>query len=80
VVLPYAVIEPCRVRLEICDLLGRRVAVLLEEDKTAGQWSATWDGRDERGMISSSGLYIARLQITVRGKTELMTKKIMIQK
>jgi hypothetical protein len=80
VVLPYAVVEPCRVRLEICDLLGRRVAVLLEEDKTAGQWSATWDGRDERGMISPSGVYIARLQTMVKGKTELITKKLLMQR
>lgn len=45
------------VRLAVYDLLGREVAVLVDEPKRPGTHTATWDAR---GM--ASGLYIYRLE------------------
>lgn len=53
--------EAARVRLEVFDLAGRRVATLLEADLPAGANEATWDGTDARGAAAPSGSYIARL-------------------
>ncbi|MFO7653714.1 MAG: hypothetical protein R6X25_07795 [Candidatus Krumholzibacteriia bacterium] len=49
------------VRLEVLDLRGRRMAVLLEESREAGELSATWDGRSDAGEACPSGTYVARL-------------------
>ncbi len=46
-----------RVRLAIYDVLGREVAVLVDEQKTPGTYTATWDAT---GM--ASGVYFYRLQ------------------
>ncbi len=42
----YDVATPGLVRLDIYDLLGRRVVRLVDEFKTAGSYTATFDGRD----------------------------------
>ncbi|MDO9694310.1 MAG: FlgD immunoglobulin-like domain containing protein [Candidatus Latescibacteria bacterium] len=49
------------VRLEIFDLTGRLVATVLDEPRTAGPQSASWNGRDARGAEIGSGVYVARL-------------------
>ena len=49
------------VKLEIFDLLGRRVTTLLDKDMTAGLHSVEWSGRNDIGNSVSSGVYFARL-------------------
>ena len=48
-------------RLEIFDLRGRQVRVLLEADLAAGSHRAVWDGRDRSGREVPAGVYHARL-------------------
>jgi len=50
------------VSLDIYDAAGRLVRHLVRGDQTAGSHSATWDGRDESGHASSSGVYFCRLR------------------
>ena len=49
------------VRLEVYDVLGRRVRVLVDGERAAGYYSVRWDGRDEAGMEVGSGLYLCRM-------------------
>ena len=49
------------IKLEIYDLLGRKMATLLDKEMTAGLHSAEWNGRTAAGMMASSGVYFARL-------------------
>jgi hypothetical protein len=49
------------VRLEIFDLTGRRVRVLADGIRAAGEHSVIWDGRDGAGSPVSSGSYFYRL-------------------
>ncbi len=51
------------VAVEIFDLLGRRVRLLRDGNLSAGNHSALWDGRDEAGNFSPSGVYFAVLRI-----------------
>lgn len=53
--------DPARVRLEICDLNGRRLRILLDNEFGAGAYVAQWDGRDARGCPVPSGAYFCRL-------------------
>jgi len=50
------------VRLQIFDVAGRRVAVLVDGDLTGGRHAARWDGRDGTGARAAIGLYFYRLE------------------
>ena len=45
--------------LEIYNVLGRRVALLLDERREAGRYTAVWDGRTAAGTKAAAGLYFA---------------------
>ncbi|MCK5327336.1 MAG: hypothetical protein KAR36_01925, partial [Candidatus Latescibacteria bacterium] len=49
------------VRLEVYDILGRRVRVLVDEKREAGYYAVRWDGRDEAGVEVGSGMYLCRM-------------------
>ena len=48
------------VSLEVYNPLGQRVRVLLEEPQGAGRHHIAWDGRDQNGGETASGLYFCR--------------------
>lgn len=54
----YAVPAASHVRLQVFDMLGRRVATLVDDSKQAGWESVTWNAGD-----LSSGLYVYRLDV-----------------
>jgi len=58
----FALARPGRVSLSIVDLAGRRVAVLVEEARSAGPHSAVWDGTDARGRRVAPGAYFGVLE------------------
>jgi len=69
--------EAGEVTLVIFDLRGREVAQAVNGYISAGQHRATWTGRDNRGRMLPSGLYIARL-VAANGMAE--TRKLVLLK
>jgi FlgD Ig-like domain len=59
--LPFVMAQAGRVRLEIFDLRGRKLATLLDGVREAGPQSARWDGKDDRGRAVGAGVYVAKL-------------------
>lgn len=57
--------DEVRVRLEVFDLLGRRVAVLADGEYESGGHRAVWDGRAESGRRLPNGVYVVRLKAGV---------------
>jgi hypothetical protein len=57
----YTVPSKGRVRVEIYDARGARVAMLINEEKDAGAYARAWNGRDQAGGAVSSGVYFARV-------------------
>lgn len=57
----YEMPEAAFVRLEIFDLLGRRVSRLVDTEKDAGNHVVVWDGRDDAQRPAGSGVYFVRL-------------------
>ena len=52
------------VEAEIFDLSGRRMRLLREQRSiSAGNYSISWDGRDETGAVVAPGLYAVRLKL-----------------
>ena len=50
-------------RLEILDLRGRLVNVVMDEKLSSGQHRAIWNGTDTAGRIVDSGVYFAKLNV-----------------
>ena len=50
------------VTLEVFNILGQRVAVLLQESLSVGPYNVVWDGRFEDGKTAPSGIYFYRLR------------------
>jgi spore germination protein YaaH len=65
-----------QVRLEIFDVLGREIITLLNEKKSPGRYSITWDGISERHEPVPSGVYIYRL---TAGKQSLSRKMYLLR-
>ncbi|HEX9653708.1 MAG TPA: FlgD immunoglobulin-like domain containing protein, partial [bacterium] len=49
-----------QVTLKIYNVLGQEIRTLLDEFKPAGQHTVQWDGKDDRGAETASGIYIVR--------------------
>ena len=60
-VIPYSISDAGWVKLEIYDILGRRVKTLVNEIREAGQYEAMWDGTSSRDHPVPSGIYFYRL-------------------
>ena len=50
------------VSIEVFDIRGRLLRVLVDGIKTGGEYSVFWDGRDEAGRILPSGAYLYRMK------------------
>jgi len=49
------------VRLELYNILGQRVATVVDAHMAAGEHQAVWDGRNNDGQQTASGVYFYRL-------------------
>lgn len=57
----YYVSSSGHLTLDIYDILGRRVRTLVSGDAEPGQYAVEWDGTDNDGRQTASGIYFARL-------------------
>ena len=64
---------PGPVSLTVYDLIGRRVAVLMEGEGAAGVYELEWTGRDDLGRMLPSGVYVYRLVAGTYTEARLMT-------
>ena len=59
-------------RLEVFNLLGQRIATLVDGPQPAGFHSARWDATDAEGRAVGAGVYLYRLQSGSMVATERM--------
>ena len=57
----FRVHEAGWVNLSIFDMLGQRVATLVDGRRAAGRHQVVWNGRNDRGVAVASGMYLYRL-------------------
>ena len=53
--------ESVPVRLDIYNVRGQRVRALYRGRRQPGRYRTVWDGRDDRGALLASGIYLCRL-------------------
>jgi hypothetical protein len=54
--------DAARVRVEVFDVRGRRVATLLDGARSAGPGEIRWTGRDGNGRAVAAGVYFVRAE------------------
>lgn len=68
--------ERSNVRLEIYNLLGQKIATLIDQTLAAGEYKVAWGGKNSAGQPIASGIYIYRLL----ADDFLQTKKMLLLK
>ena len=60
-IIPYQLPASMHVRLEVFNLLGQRIATLVDGERPAGFHTAVWDATDAIGQAVGAGVYLYRL-------------------
>ena len=60
--LDYTLPERSEVKLVIFNVLGQKIRTLVNEMQTPGFYKAVWNGRDDRGIETASGVYFVRFE------------------
>ena len=60
-IIPYQLSASTHVRLEVFNMLGQRLATLVDAEQSAGAHTAQWDATDAAGRAVGAGVYIYRL-------------------
>ncbi|MDO9576796.1 MAG: right-handed parallel beta-helix repeat-containing protein [Candidatus Cloacimonadales bacterium] len=70
-----------KVELAVYNIKGQKVKQLINDQLAAGQHSVVWNGTDESGKQSASGIYFCKVKAEVEGKTKFeKTRKMMLLK
>ena len=72
----FMISKPSQVKIEIFNILGERVATLVDQRLGAGHKLVEWDGKDNQGGEVSTGIYFYRL----RAGDFTQTKKMVVLK
>ncbi|MGA9408728.1 MAG: FG-GAP-like repeat-containing protein [Bacteroidota bacterium] len=76
-VISYQLAVRSHVSLKVYDILGKDVAVLVDEDETSGKHESKFDASKYR---ISSGVYFIKLTSTTKEQTTTATKKMVLTK
>ncbi|MDZ7268089.1 MAG: T9SS type A sorting domain-containing protein [candidate division KSB1 bacterium] len=78
--LTYTLSRPAYVSMAVYDVLGRAVAVLVAETKSAGVFQASWNGRDLNQQPVAAGIYFCRMELTPVGMSQpfVQQRKILV--
>lgn len=57
----YSLANSGSVKLEVFNIIGQKVATVVDEVQNAGIWTVRWSGSDATGKLVSSGIYLYRL-------------------
>ncbi|MEP0826491.1 MAG: T9SS type A sorting domain-containing protein [Nitrososphaera sp.] len=71
-VIPFDLPRNSEVLIEVRNILGEKVAILVNETVEAGSHEAVWDGRDEHGRDVASGIYFYHMRAGDYRKTNKM--------
>jgi flagellar hook assembly protein FlgD len=64
------------VSVKVYNILGQLVKTLVDEEAHGGQHKLHWDGRNNQGMLVSTGVFIVRLE----AKNNIAVKKLLLIK
>ena len=71
-IIPYQLAASAAVRLEVFNLLGQRIATLVDGERPAGFHTVTWNATDATGRAVGAGVYIYRMTVGAASQTGRM--------
>jgi flagellar hook assembly protein FlgD len=74
--LDFKLEQPGQVRIQVFNLVGEKVAEILNEPRNAGNHRVLWNGRNSSGDLAGNGVYFLIIQ-TPSGK---MIRKVVLLK
>ncbi len=72
----YSLPQSSRARIEIFDVLGKRIKVLSDDVQPAGNHAVQWDGTNEQGVPVSSNVYVYRATLS----SEVFSRRMVLLK
>jgi len=72
----YSIPKNELVKLTIYNVMGQRVAQLVNEKQVAGRYSVVWDAKDSKGINMTSGVYFFKLE----AGSDIQINKMMLLK
>ncbi len=76
-VVSFSIPEDSKVDLIVCDVEGRKVKTLINNNIRMGEHTVTWNGVDDSGESVNSGVYFYKLN--VNGKTEAVKECLLLK-
>jgi hypothetical protein len=77
--IPTMMVNMVDVEIHIYNTLGKLVKIIDEGDKSVGQYTTVWDGKNDDGDNVSSGVYFYQLRAKVDGQSDFnKTMKMVI--
>jgi hypothetical protein len=70
----FAITREAAVRLAVYDVAGHKVRTLLDEMRSVGAHSVSWDFRNDGGEAVAPGMYLVRLEAEDRVLTQRITR------
>jgi hypothetical protein len=74
----YVLPEESRVVLAVYDVLGQRIATLVDGVQSGGDYAQVWTGHSDTGALVSSGVYFYRLDAKPRSGTSFTNIRKMV--
>ena len=62
----YSLSAPTMVQVNVFDKLGNKVRSLVQESQVSGTHSVVWDGNHQNGRDATPGLYVIRIETTLK--------------
>jgi hypothetical protein len=69
-VLSFGIPSYCHVRITIFNLLGQKVAILIDKALSRGWYQVFWDGKNSSGEDVPSGIYLAQMEAGTFSETK----------
>jgi len=68
------------VRMDVYDILGRKVRTLVNHQHQAGYHAVMWNGQNDHGVPVATGMYIYRITAESEAGNFVSVKKLIMMK
>jgi hypothetical protein len=69
----FILAEQTRVTVSVYDMMGRKVATLVDGVRSSGTHTVGWNGQSDNGQNLASGVYLLRMQANGQSSTQRLT-------
>ena len=76
----YYIPADAEVNLSIFNMMGQQVCILVNRHQVAGFYQEEWNGNNIQGIAMKNGIYFYRIEIQSSRGSEVVTKKMVLQR